>query len=79
MVFGAGSAVTFERPFPPAAAVPSIQLQTGNQPGTEYNDVHTAVLTTVTRAGFEAAIRRVDSLGEGWGQELFLNYLAWVS
>jgi hypothetical protein len=71
--------VKFERPFPPAAAVPSIQLQTGNQPDTEYNDVHTAVLTTVTRVGFEAAIRRVDSVGEGWGQELFLNYLAWVN
>ena len=44
-----------------------------------FDDVHSAVVTGISATEFNVTVARVDRLGEGWGQKLELQWLAWVT
>ena len=57
-----------------------VLLQARCESGTSqhFNDVHSAIVTSVSRVGFNATVARVDRVVAAWGQALQLQYLAWA-
>jgi len=75
--------VLFPEPFDAYAADTAqiqVLLQARCESGTSqhFNDVHSAIVTSVSRGGFNATVTRVDRVGAAWGQALQLQYLAWA-
>jgi hypothetical protein len=67
--------VLFPTPFP---AAPRVVLTAR---GSDYPDTFAVSTTAVTPAGFAANIVRLDApggVGVGWGQDLMLDWLAWL-
>lgn len=75
--------VLFPEPFD-AEAADTAQIQVLLQARCEsvtsqhYSDVHSSIVTSVNRFGFNATVARVDRVGAAWGQALQLQYLAWA-
>lgn len=79
--FGEGRCFNHTSPGPvfsrPGSLV-RVLLQPRNQDwASDIRDIMSAVITGVDQHGFNATIRRVDRLGEGWGAPLELQWLAW--
>ena len=84
--------VSFSSPFSMAAAVaggetadsmsiPQVRVLCSprNQPHHDYTDVHSVVVHETWASGFNATVSRVDRLGESWGSNLMLGYVAVLS
>ncbi len=68
--------VAFANPFPDLGAKPRVLCSPRSEPQHDYTDVHAVVVHETWNAGFNATVKRVDRLGEGWGSKLMLNYAA---
>lgn len=72
----------FDMPFPSdAQGYVQVLLQPRCDPSSphQYDDVHSTLVTSVDLNGFNATVARVDQVGSGWGQQLEVQYIAWVA
>ena len=68
--------VVFSTPFTDLGAKPRVLCSPRSEPNHDYSDVHAIVVHETWNAGFNATVKRVDRLGEGWGSKLMLGYAA---
>jgi hypothetical protein len=68
--------VTFASPFTDLAAQPRVLCSPRSELHHDYTDVHAVVVHETWNAGFNATVKRVDRLGEGWGSKILLGYVA---
>ena len=76
----AEATIAFSPPFPASARVQVlVQTRCDTTDSHHFDDVHSAVVTGISATEFNVTVVRVDRLGEGWGQKLELQWLAWVT
>lgn len=68
--------VRFPVPFPVIPVVVANALQSEGFQAGSISDTFAVTITSVSLNGFTANIFRVDSTVSGWGQNLFLGYIA---
>lgn len=70
--------ISIDPPFP-ATVTPIVICSPRSEAGHDYMDVHSIVVHARWSSGFNITVSRVDKLGEGWGSELHMSWIAFMT